>query len=230
MKFFPEKICQTLTASFYSLRRNPLLLIEIADHPNDNKKPLTSSGMFLLLLFFSLCFSFCATEEKIQKSEPPRTVESREVEVIEPPVIVEKKPPLFYLNRKDTLQVSACSCKAFLLNNEDRNIAGKLVNIFTKEADREFKLVCSGTVQNKTKFKLTEMKVVFHLMSETEYPLYDSEPAEYRDNYILPGKKAKFSMDVLYDRGLSIFMKKVKKTNCEVASVKDVSSGEILTE
>jgi hypothetical protein len=163
-------------------------------------------------------------------SEPVATKTTKELEPIKevPPMPVEKKPPLFLLNQKDTIQLSNCKCKAVLLNNEERNFAGRFVNIMTPEADREFKMVCSGSLNNKTKYKLSNMNVVFHLMSATEYPLYDSKPVEFLDNYILPNKKSNFEIDVLYERGLSLFMKKVAKVNCEIHSIKETVTGEVL--
>jgi hypothetical protein len=182
-----------------------------------------------ILIFVCTLAQFCSSEPVViessnSASNPPP---------VAPPIveeIIEKKPPLFLLNKKETVQVSACSCKAILQNNEDRNIAGKLVNIFTKEADREYKLTCKGIANNKTKFKLSNMQVVFHLLSETEYPLFDTKPVEYLNNYILPNKKGNFEIDVLYETGLSIFMKKVAKVSCEIKSIKETQSGEILTE
>jgi hypothetical protein len=180
------------------------------------------------LLIFLLTFrlSSCASES-IQSRENREASESPKNSEVTP---VEKKPPLFLLNSKETILLSACTCKAILQNNEERNFAGRFANILTKEADREFKLTCKGSVNNKSKFKLSNMKVVFHLLSETEYPLYDSNPMEYMNNYILPNKKSNFEIDVLYERGLSIFMKKVAKVTCEIKSIKETTTGEILDE
>jgi hypothetical protein len=174
-----------------------------------------------LSLYILLNLPFCATETV--STEPSITQENK----VEIPLI-EKKPPLFYLNQKDTILLSNCKCRAVLQNNEERNFAGRFVNILTKEADREFKMICGGSLINKTKYKLANMKVVFHLMSSTEYPLFDSKPIEFLDNYILPNKKSNFEMDVLYERGLSIFMKKVTKVSCEIHSIRETVSGEIL--
>jgi hypothetical protein len=185
----------------------------------------------LIVLILVCAFNqFCSSEPVVSESSNRSSTPNPQTVAPVVEEIIEKKPPLFLLNKKETVQVSACSCKAILQNNEDRNIAGKLVNIFTKEADREFKLTCKGTVNNKTKFKLSNMQVVFHLLSETEYPLFDTKPVEYLNNYILPNKKGNFEIDVLYDTGLSIFMKKVAKVSCEIKSIKETQSGEILDE
>jgi hypothetical protein len=182
-----------------------------------------------LIIFACVQTQFCASET-ISESTDRENITTSKTPNVPVEEVVEKKPPLFLLNKKETIQVSGCSCKAILQNNEDRNIAGKLANLFTREADRRFKLTCKGTVNNKTKFKLSNMNVVFHLLSETEYPLYDSQPVEYLNNYILPNKKGTFEIDVLYDTGLSLFMKKVAKVACEIKSVKETQSGELLDE
>jgi hypothetical protein len=187
------------------------------------------SKINILILICTLA-QFCSSEPVVSESTNRSSTPNPQTVSPVAEEIIEKKPPLFLLNKKETVQVSACSCKAILQNNEDRNIAGKLVNIFTKEADREYKLTCKGIANNKTKFKLSNMQVVFHLLSETEYPLFDTKPVEYLNNYILPNKKGNFEIDVLYDTGLSIFMKKVAKVSCEIKSIKETQSGEILTE
>jgi len=180
----------------------------------------------LLIFLLTLIMYSCASENTNSRAnrESPNSPQSADV------TAVEKKPPLFLLNTKETILASGCTCKAILQNNEERNFAGRFANILTKEADREFKLTCKGSVNNKTKYKLSNMKVVFHLLSETEYPLYDSNPMEYMNNYILPNKKSNFEIDVLYERGLSIFMKKVAKVSCEIKSIKETTTGEILDE